>query len=219
MEWPLLSGLPPDEVRRVLAHARRRRFAAREVLFHEGDLGDSLYLVDQGRVAIRVTTAAGDTATLAVLGPGTSFGELALFTERHRRTATALALEATETLSIGQAELAALRARYPQIDRVLIGVLVGQVQRLTRHLVEALYVPVEKRVLRRLLALAEQYADGGQTAVIPLTQEDLGGLAGASRATVNQVLRKFEESGAMALHRGRIEILDRRALLRAAQGG
>lgn len=219
MDWPLLSGLPPEEVRRVLAHARRRKFAAREVLCHEGDPGDTLYLLDKGRVAIRVTTAAGDTATLALLGPGDSFGELALFTERHRRTATATALEATETLSIGQAELAGLRKRYPDIDRILIGVLAAQVQRLSRHLLEALYVPVEKRVLRRLLALAEQYAAGGPTTTIPLTQEDLGGLAGASRPTVNQVLRKFQDSGAIALHRGRIEIIDRRALVRAAQGG
>ncbi len=94
------------------------------------------------------------------LGPGDSFGELALFTERHRRTATATALEAVETLGIGQAELAGLRSRDPQIDRLLIGVLAAQVQRLSRHLLEALYVPVEKRVLRRLLGLAEQYAPG-----------------------------------------------------------
>lgn len=75
MEWPLLAGLPPEEIRRVLAYARRHRFGAREVLFHEGGPGDALYLLDTGRVAIRVTTS-GDTATLAVLGPGESFGEL-----------------------------------------------------------------------------------------------------------------------------------------------
>lgn len=218
MEWALFSGLPPDEVRRVLAQAARRRFAIREVLFHEGDPGESLYLIDKGRVAIRVTTTAGDTATLAVLGPGDAFGELALFTERHRRTATAVALEPVEALTIGQVQLGALRQRYPQIDRLLVGVLAGQVERLSRHLLEALYVPVEKRVLRRLLALAQQYAPGEPTAVIPLTQEDLGGLAGASRPTVNQVLRKFETIGAIALHRGRIEVLDRPALHRSAQG-
>src|SRR5687767_10810905 len=100
-DWPLLGALDAENRRRILATARRRRFARREVLFHEGDPGDTLHLVDSGRVAVRVTTPLGDTATLIVLGAGAVLGELALVEGGGgRRSATAVALERTETLSL-----------------------------------------------------------------------------------------------------------------------
>src|ERR671922_1063228 len=99
MEWPLLDGVPEEPRRRVLAAARLRRFARGEVIFHEGDPGDTLHLIARGRVAVRVTTPLGDTATLAVLGPGDFFGELALLSESPR-TATVTALEKTETMAL-----------------------------------------------------------------------------------------------------------------------
>src|SRR5664279_6410691 len=97
MSWALFSELPPEQARLVLATARRRRFARREVVFHEGDPGDTLHLIDRGHVAVRVTTPLGDTATLRVIGPGEHFGELALVSPAPR-SATITALEPTETL-------------------------------------------------------------------------------------------------------------------------
>ena len=67
-----------EQARAFLALARRRRFKRGEVVFHEGDPGDTLRLVDRGHLAVRVTTPLGDTATLRVLGPGDYFGELAV---------------------------------------------------------------------------------------------------------------------------------------------
>jgi CRP/FNR family transcriptional regulator, cyclic AMP receptor protein len=87
------------------------------------------------------------------------------------------------------------------------------VRQLSRHLLEALYVPADKRVLRRLLELGALYAEG-DTTVVPLTQEDLAGLAGTSRATVNRVLREEETRGTVKLGRGRTTVLDAEALAR-----
>src|SRR5947208_1445669 len=103
-DWPLLRSLPEEDRRRVLAAARRRRFARREVLFHEGDPGDTLHLIDKGRVAIRITTPLGDVATVGVLGRGDVVGEMAILEEGGRRGATVMALEATETLSVRSEE-------------------------------------------------------------------------------------------------------------------
>lgn len=212
---PVLGDLEPDERRRLVRG--RRRYGRREVLFHEGDLGDTLHVITGGHVAVRVTTPLGDVATLTVLGPGATFGELALLDPEARRTATVVALEPTETLEIGRAELAEARRRHPQIDRFLVTTLAAHVRRLSTMVLEALYMPVDRRVARRLLDLARVYDNGQAPAEIPLTQEDLANLAGTSRATANRALRDLAERAVLGLARGRITILDRDALARAAR--
>lgn len=216
MRWPLLDGIPEEDVRRLVSIARRRRFARGEVVFHEQDPADTLQLVDKGRFAVRVTTPLGDTAVLAILGPGDMFGELALLgAEDPRRSATVAALEPAETLSVHRIDFDALRRDHPGTADVLVAILSAQVHRLSRHLVEALYVPAEKRVLRRLHEVCAIYArDGEDEVVVPLTQEDLAGLAGTSRATVNRVLRDEERRGSVTLGRGRTVVRDRDELAR-----
>lgn len=210
-DWPLLRSLGDEDRRRVLAAARRRRYARREVLFHEGDPSESLHLIDSGRVAIRVSTAMGDTATLVVLGPGEVLGELSLVDEAEgRRTAGAVALERVETLTLHRDAFDELRREHPTVERFLVAVLAAQVRRLSGHLVEALYVPADSRVARRLLELDDVYAG----AEITLTQEDVATLAGTSRATVNRVVGELEAAGAVALRRGRIAVTDREKLER-----
>jgi CRP-like cAMP-binding protein len=203
----LLEGVPPDQVRELLQVARRRRFARNEVVFHRDDPGDSVHLIRSGRFAIRVMTPLGDTATIAVRGPGESFGEMALVAAEARRSATVTALEESETVSVFRSDFDAVRKRHPEIDTMLLRFLTNEVRMLNERLLEALYVPVEKRVRRRLVELSDLYpaADGP---VILLTQETLAELAGASRPTVNQVLRDEEKRATIELSRGRIRVLD-----------
>ncbi|MDQ1509658.1 MAG: family transcriptional regulator, cyclic receptor protein [Actinomycetota bacterium] len=78
MDWPLLDTLSEPDRRELLTRARRRRFAHQEVLFHEGDPGDSLHLVSRGHVALRIHTPLGDIATVRIVRPGEFFGELAV---------------------------------------------------------------------------------------------------------------------------------------------
>lgn len=217
MQSDLLSRLDEADREAVLAKARRRAFERNEVVFHQGDPGDSVHLIESGRVAVRIVTAAGDVATLTVMGAGQSFGELALLKRSSKRTATVVALEPTRTLSLHADAFDELRREQPQVERLLVAILGARVERLTAHLVEALYVQADKRVLRRLLELVRLYSDGRATTTIPLTQEDLAGMAGTTRPTVNSVLRKLEEAGALALSRGRIEVLDTAAVARQAR--
>ncbi|MFY9586921.1 MAG: Crp/Fnr family transcriptional regulator [Actinomycetota bacterium] len=211
MEWALLEGVPEEVRRRVLAGARLRRFARGEVVFHEGDPGDTLHLIAKGRVAIRVATALGDTATLAVLGAGDFFGELALLEERPR-TASVVALEKTETMALHRDDFDEMANEFPSVHAFLVHVLGAQVRRLTGQVMDALYVPAEKRVLRRLGELARVYGNGDGEVVIPLTQEDLATMAGTSRATVNRVLGDAEKAGIVAVGRMKISVVDRAAL-------
>ncbi|HUF02176.1 MAG TPA: Crp/Fnr family transcriptional regulator [Gaiellaceae bacterium] len=204
MDWPLLVDLPVDDVRTLLSVARRRTFARGEVVFHRDDPADSLHLVVRGRFGARVLTPLGDAVLLEVLGPGQSFGELALLLPDARRSATVEALEAGETRSVFRDDFSALQREHPGVKDVLLRLLAEQLRRSTDRVVEAHYVDAETRVRRHLVALATTYEDG----VVPLTQEDIAALAGTSRATVNRVLREEARLGAVALARGRTTILD-----------
>ena len=112
-------------------------------------------------------------------------------------------------------ELERLRAKHPQISQVLIAFLAGALRRENELLLEALYVPADRRLLRRLAELAATYADAD--GVIALTQEELAQMAGTSRATVNRVLREEERRGTLELRRGRTVVLDGEALARRAR--
>lgn len=218
MEWGLLQGVPEEEVRRLLTVARRRTFARGEVVFHRDDPADSLHLIVKGRFAIRVMTPVGDQATIALRGQGESFGEMALVGGGARRSATVEALEPAETFCVYQAEFARLRDEYPSVTELVVAFLANEVRMLNERLLEALYVPVERRVLRRIDELTRSYGVGADGAVvIPLTQEEIAGLAGTSRATVNAVLREAQESGMVKLARGRVQVLDAAAVARRAR--
>ena len=214
MEWLLLADVPAEDLRELLQVARRRGFSRNEVVFHAGDPGDSLHLIEKGRFSIRVMTPLGDVATIAVRGPGESFGEMALVNEQQRRSATVVALEDAATFAVYRDDFLVLRKRHASIDQLLLRFLDNEVRLLNERLLEALYVPVEKRVLRRLVDLAALYPTGENTALINLTQETIAELTGATRSTVNQVLRGEERRGLIELQRGKTRIIDLKALAR-----
>jgi CRP-like cAMP-binding protein len=151
----LLAGMSAEDRRQVLASGRRRRFAPREVVFHEGDPADTFLLIEVGRMAVRAATPLGDTVTFAVVGPGEVVGELALLDEGARRSASVVALEATEAWSFTAETFHRLRRTN----------------------------------------------------------------AGASRATVNRVLRAVAADGLLELRRGRIVVLDPAGLTRRGSAG
>ena len=203
MEWQLFADLPAEDVRRLLAIARRRTFARGEVVFHRGDPANALHLIVAGRFAVAITTPLGETAMLAVRGAGDAFGELALVSGEAVRSATVAALEPAETRSVLRDDFARLRREHPQVDAVIAAILAERVRRLSEQVTEAYYLPAEARVLRRLRDLAELY--GG---AVPLPQEALAELAGTSRATVNRVLRDQQGRGVVRLSRANIVVLE-----------
>jgi len=215
IDWQLFRGLPEAELRRLIVVARRRTFARHEVVFHRGDPADTLHLVGKGHFAARVTTRLGDTATIAVHGPGEAFGEMALVEPGSARSTTVAALEPGETYAVHSDDFARLREGYPSVNEVLVRLLAESLRRASELLVEALFVPAETRVLRRLLELTELYASGE----ILLTQRDVAHLAGTSRATVNRVLRSEEKRGTVELRRGKTVVLDPAGLARRARAG
>ncbi|HEX6026880.1 MAG TPA: Crp/Fnr family transcriptional regulator [Solirubrobacter sp.] len=146
------------------------------------------------------------TVMLSMVGPGETFGEIALLDGVGPRSATVVSLEKSETRVIHKLDFDALVAKHPNVADILARALALRVRRLSELLLEAHYVPADRRVLRRL---AKFGLEGG---VVPLTQEELSNLAGTSRATVNRVVREAQARGELALSRGRIEVLDAASL-------
>ena len=207
-----LGVLNPETSQSFQSVSSRRRFKRGEVIFHEGDPGDTVHFITQGHVSIRMTTQAGDVSTLTILGPDEFFGEQALLSPDHRRTATAAAVEYAETQSLRRERFDELRLAQPAVDQFLIEMLAAQVRRLSSQLQEALFVSAEKRVLRRVSEMAQSYAGYETPTIIPLTQDDIASIAGTSRPTANRVLKAAEAEGLLVVARARIEVTDAEAL-------
>jgi CRP-like cAMP-binding protein len=219
VEWPLLADLPAADVRQLLSIARRRTFEKGEVVLHRDDPADSLHLIVRGRFAARVDTPLGDTVLFDVLGPGQAFGELALLLPGERRSATVSALEDGETRSVYRDDFTRLQRSHPAVKDVLLRLLAEQLRRMSDRVAEAHYVDADTRVRRRLVELSRVYSSGDESAVVPLTQEDMAAMAGTSRATVNRVLREEARRGSVALARGRVTVLEPEELERRCRLG
>lgn len=204
----LLDELGSDGRRAVLARARRRTFARGEVLFHEGDPGDALVLLDMGHVAVRGSTPFGDVVTFGIVGPGEFLGEQLVLGEEQLRTASAIALDRVVAHYLAVSEFEALVRETPSMWRVVAMSAAAQVRRLSQRLLEALYAPAERRVLRRLAELADAFSDvASDRAVVPLTQSDIADLAGTTRPTANQALKALEADGVVQLARRQVTVL------------
>lgn len=194
----------------------RRRYAKDEAIFHEGEIGDTFHVIQKGRVLIEVSTARGDVAALAVRGPGEVLGELAIVGSG-RRTAKVTALEATETLALTQATLDEMRMADPSVNTRLLEILAEKLQETMDQLMEVLFIPVEARVLRVVLRLAEAFDSGTHPIIIRVRQEDIAAMAGTRRQTANRPLKAAEAQGAIRVGRGRVEVLDRDLLEKLAK--
>ena len=214
--WSLLTSLDEVERREFLALARRRTFERRDVLCHAGEQADSLHLVEHGRLGVQVSLPSGASAMINVLGPGDYFGELALLSHGGLRTATISALEVSTTLVVTASAFRRLRESRPSVERTLTGLLSARVDELSHRLIEAMYVGLDGRLLRRLVELCETYGRGQARVVVPLTQSQLADLTGGTRPTVNQVLQRLVDEGLVVIARGRVEVLDVPGLRRRA---
>jgi CRP/FNR family transcriptional regulator, cyclic AMP receptor protein len=213
---PLFHGLPPAVIEDLAARARRRRFAAGEVIFHEGDPGRSLCVLDSGRIKSTAASEQGQEALLAVVGPGEFFGELALFDDSPR-SADAVAIESTQTLNLTREDFLKVLDQYPAVARHLLAVLARTIRRLTAELSDIVFLDVDSRIAKRLLDLAESHGQDtaeGRLIALALSQAEIGQMVGATRESVNQCLRRFQSAGLIKVARQKIVVLKPDALQR-----
>lgn len=218
MTLPRLLEILDEPTRgQVLQRGRRRRFRRGEVVFHQGDPGDSLHLVVKGSFDVRVSTRDGRVVVIRLIGVGEHFGELALVSESTTRSATVAALEPSETISLSREDFEELRARHRDLDRLLVSALAERVLEATNMVSESLFLPTDVRVFRRLVLLDRHREALGRSEAIRTTQSDLADMVGTTRPTVNRVLQRAVDAGVVELRRGSIVVRDRTALERWAR--
>jgi CRP/FNR family transcriptional regulator, cyclic AMP receptor protein len=218
VDSPLFAGLDPAHARAVLESLTRLNVPRGDVLFHEGEPGDCLYVIRTGKVKLGRRSNDGRENLLAVLGPGELLGELSLF-DPGLRTATATALSDAVVLQMGHQELARWLTTTPSVAEHLLRILARRLRRTNEALADLVFTDVPGRVAKALLDLSTRFgqpaADGTRVAH-GLTQEELAQLVGASRETVNKALADFATRGWIRREGRAVVLLDTPRLERRA---
>jgi CRP/FNR family transcriptional regulator len=204
---PLFEGLEQGELESFSRVAVPRSFPAATRVFHEGDRSDACYIVRSGSFRVTREHSDGRAITLATLGPGDIFGELAML-DGEVRSASVEALSDGELLALPAGEVRALLARHPEITVKLVGALVRRLRSANERISRQSFQTVPSRVAGVLLQLVAEEAHGGEGEVtIRMNQSDLAQLAGTSRESVSRFLADLERAHVVRPGRGKVTVL------------
>lgn len=209
-ETPLFTEFSPDELSVLAGTARLRVFREGETIFHRDDPGNGLYVIRQGTIKISVVAPDGQETLVNLLGSGECFGEMAVL-DGQPRSATATAMARSELLFLPRDGFLRFLDEHPVAMRKIISVLSRWLRHATDHVADIVFYDVHGRVAKKLLELAETYGrpdeTGGVDITLPLTQQELANLVGASRESVNKVLKLYRDKGYLATGSQRIKLL------------
>jgi CRP-like cAMP-binding protein len=208
----LFQAFEPDELATIVGLATRLRLERGGSVFAEGDPADHLYVVRHGRVAISKRAPDDKESIVALMEAGDLFGEMSLFDGDHR-SAGARALEPSEIVAVPFAPLCQLLEERPTLLWPLVRLLCRRLRATDAALADSLFLDVPGRTAKRLLELS----GGDEEFSLPVTQEELAGMVGASRERVNKALASFARLGWLAVHDRRYRILQRADLIRRAR--
>ena len=207
---PLFAGLEDEAASALSAAMGTLKLNRGQVLFHEGDAEDRLYVVVSGKIKLGRSGSAGRENLLAVLGPGQMFGELSVFDPGPRST-TATAVTACELRTLEHEELTGWLTGRPEVVLGLLGQLAARLRRANDVVADLVFSDVPGRVAKALLDLAKRFGDTRDDGVHghhDLTQEELAQLVGASRETVNKALADFATRGWIRLEPRSVTLID-----------
>jgi CRP-like cAMP-binding protein len=219
----LFSTLTPAECEALAGKSTLRRYAKDEQLFGRGDVGDSLYIVLAGSVALTASNAAGREVVLAIAKPPQSFGELAVL-DQGPRVATATARERSVLVAVPGLAVRTLFATHPSIANALMAALSAMTRQVHDHSLDLVTIDLPGRVAKFLLGEANptqaQIAAAKPVPVnITLNQTELARLVGGSRQHVNRVIQELEGAGAITRKGTRIVAVRPDLLAMAADEG
>ncbi|NYI05604.1 Crp/Fnr family transcriptional regulator [Allostreptomyces psammosilenae] len=216
---PLFAALDDEQAAELRASMTAVPMGRGESLFHEGDPGDRLYVVAEGKLKLHRTSPDGRENMLAVLGPGEMFGELSLF-DPGPRTATATALTETKLLALSNSDLQPWLNARPEVATALLRAIARRLRRTNDVMSDLVFSDVPGRVAKALLDLSKKFgvqSDEGIHVVHDLTQEEIAQLVGASRETVNKALADFAARGWLRLEARAVVLLDVERLSRRSR--
>jgi len=216
---PLFSALDDEAAKALMESMTASRLERGDILFREGDRGDRLYVIGEGKIKLGLTSSDGRENLLAILGPGEMFGELSLF-DPGPRTATATAVAETQLIALGHDDLDTFLSGRPIVATTMLAALARRLRRTNETLSDLVFTDVPGRVAKALLDLSNRFGRPSEDGILvahDLTQEELAQLVGASRETVNKALADFATRGWIKLEARAVVLIDVERIQRRAR--
>jgi CRP/FNR family cyclic AMP-dependent transcriptional regulator len=191
----LFADLADEDIRQLMAAAKKRMFRPGEVIFHRDDIGQVLYVIKEGKVNICLISPEGQEISLVVLGKGDCFGELAIL-DRLPRSADAIAIDRVECYTLQRSDFHNAIMKSPKIAIQVLEVLSRRLRKTDDKVEDLVVLDVYARVAKKLLELATEHGiqvENGTRIDMRLTQQDLASMVGASRESVNKVMGYFTD--------------------------
>jgi CRP/FNR family transcriptional regulator, cyclic AMP receptor protein len=207
----LLTSLGPSALADLAASAQERRIGKGEILFDQEQDGAELYMVRSGRIAMAKRSPDGRSSVVALMEEGDLFGEMSFFDGKGRST-EARALEASVVVAVPYPALRAALTARPEALWTVVTLLVERLRVTDEALADSMFLDVTGRTAKRILELA----GNADSFVLPVTQEDLAGMVGASRERVNKAIATFCKLRWLEQNDRRYRILDRAKLAQRA---
>ena len=207
---PLFAALDDEAAAALMRSMTPSRLERGDVLFREGDQGNQLYVIGEGKIKLGLTSVDGRENLLAILGPGEMFGELSLF-DPGPRTATATAVAETQLIELGHHDLNSFLSGRPAVASSMLAALARRLRRTNDSVADLVFTDVPGRVAKALLDLSNRFgrsSEDGIRVAHDLTQEELAQLVGASRETVNKALADFASRGWIKLEARAVVLMD-----------
>ncbi len=203
----MFAGLAQEFLDPVLEQSEIRNLERGDVLFSEDDTASDLFIVLSGRVAIANKSFDGRESVVALMETGDLFGEMPLF-RPDGRSADARALEDSSVVVIPYEPVKTLYVEHPEMLWKVVDMLANRLKIMDTALADSMFLDVTGRTAKRLLELASEYDEFE----IPITQEELAGMVGASRERVNKSISSFIKLGWLAQKGNKYVILDRKQM-------
>ncbi len=197
----VFGDLSPEEIAALNSRIRLRKYARGEVIYWQGDEAREMFLLRQGRVELYHVTRHGKRFQLAVMLPGTFFGEMSML-QQAPRFATAEVIREAQVAAIDRGDAEQIIREQPDFALYVIKELSRRLQVTDLRLVSLAYHDVTTRLATELLHLSRQE----HAMLLPITHQELGERSGLLRETVTKTLDTFQEEGLVELHRGKISL-------------
>ncbi|WP_295624734.1 CRP-like cAMP-activated global transcriptional regulator GlxR [uncultured Corynebacterium sp.] len=215
----VFQGVDPEAVQNLLVELETVRFPRGTTIFNEGEPGDRLYIIIDGKVKLARHSSDGRENLLTIMGPSDMFGELSIF-DPGPRTSSAVCVTEVTAASMNSDLLHQWINDHPDISGQLLRMLARRLRRTNNSLADLIFTDVPGRVAKALLQLANRFGtqEGANVRVThDLTQEEIAQLVGASRETVNKALAEFAHRGWIRLEGKSVVICDTERLARRAR--
>lgn len=199
---PLFARLDRATLDAVAALCVSRRYATDETIFAKGDEGDKLFAIRRGQVRIVTGNDDGKRLTLNVLGAGDVFGEIAML-DGLARTADAIAAEPSELYLVHRRDFLELLRNNGEVAIGVIAMLCDRLRWTSDRMEEAVLMPLDARLARRISAMAEEFGNE-----VLISQAELAVFVGATRESINRILQEWRRDGIVAMRRGSLRVLD-----------